>query len=352
MADSMLASNLVAMFDPTYYANPRMLWYTPYVAFPPISVAVTGNTLTVQSTSSSWTGQAPILVTASNGAFAATQTFTLTVVAPPPPVLSPLANLTVTHNQNPLVVNLSATDASGRPVTFSAKILPQGGSTPPITATVAGSQLTLRAAPSFTGTYTAQVTATNGMSSTTTSFTVTVSDVVPQLAAIADQSMAAGQTSLRIPLTASDPDGDPLTLSAAALTPSALAYQLNHDYGFGVYNGSYYANMWGADEKWLTGTGGTWYALLPSGKLYRWTGDFAQTITAANLVASLDPIFYVNPQLLWNAQPPVPPNITAVVQGGVLTLTRPASLTGVFQISVTASDGVSSSVQTFGLTLG
>jgi subtilisin family serine protease len=265
MANSLLASNLVAIFDPSYYADPRQLWYTPYVAYQPVSLTITGNTLTVHSTSATWTGQVPIMLMASNGDSFTTQTFTLTVAAPAPAVKT-------------------------------------------------------IAAP-------------------------------PQLAAIANQSMSAGQLSLNIPLSATDPNGDTVTLTAAVLAPSALAYQLNQQYGFFVYNNSYYTNTWGANEKWLGGNGGSWFALLPNGKLYRWTGDFVTTVTAANLVATLDPMFYTNPQLLWSAQPPVVPAITAVVQGNTLTLSRPSGLKGIYQISVTASDGTSTSVRTFWITL-
>lgn len=293
----------------------------------------------------------PILVTASNGDYAAMQTFTLNVAPPSPPVIAPLANLTVKHSQNPLVVPLSATDPAGRTITFSAQVVPANGQTPPVSATLTGNQLTLSPAASFVGTYTVKVTASDGLTSATTSFSVTVTDVPPQLAAIAAQTMNTGQTSLPVPLSATDADGDALTYTATVLTPSAALYQLQQQLHLGLYNGQYYTNEWGYNEKWLVAQNGTWYGLFPGGLLYRWAGSITQTLQPANLVATLGSIVYTYPQLLWNAQPPVPPSLTVAVQGNQLTLQRPAGLTGVFQIQVTASDGADTATQTFWVTL-
>jgi hypothetical protein len=356
MSTSMLAVNLLGTFDATYYADPRKLWYTAYAPFQPIRLSVVGSQLTVRSTSATWTGTAPILVTASNGAYAATQTFTVTVAQvsslSAPPAIAPLANLTVPHSRNPVVVPLSATDPAGRSITFSAQVAPIGGQLPPISATVVGNQVTLSPAPSFVGTYTVIVTAKDGQMSATASFTVTVTNAPPQLAAIADQTVSTGQTMLQVPLSASDPDGDALTFTATVLTPSAALYQLEQQIKARPYSGqNYYTNTWGYNEKWLMSPDGNWYALLPGGKLYRWAGSMPATLQAANLVAALDPIVYTYPQLLWNAQPPIAPAFTVPVVGDTLTVQRPANLTGVFQVQVTASDGAATSTQTFWLTL-
>jgi hypothetical protein len=356
-AASMQASNLVAMFDPTYYANPMQLWYTPYVAFQPISLTITGNTLAIKATSPTWTGQVPVRVMASNGVSEVTQTFNLSVAAPAaavasPPVLGALPNLTVAHSQNPLLVALSATDPAGRPMTFAAQVLATNGTTPPVTATVTGNQLSLSPAASFAGTYSVVVTVSDGVLSSSAKFMVTVTDTPPQLAAIAPQTMTTGQNSLTVPLSGSDADGDSLTYTATVLTPSAALYQLSQQLGgLHPYNGSYYTNEWGLGEKWLVSSNGTWYGLFPNGNLYRWAGLITTTMTSANLVATLDPSVYTYPPLLWNAQPAVAPPLTLSVQGNQLVVQRPAGLTGVFQVQVAVSDGVSSATQTFYLTL-
>jgi hypothetical protein len=356
VAATLQPANLVAMLSPAYYANPELLWYPQFVPFQPIGLTIAGNQLTVAPTSATWTGSAVIQVTANAGGNSVNQTFTLTVAAatapPAPPVIAALPNLTVKHSQGTLLVALSATDPAGRAITFSAAIAAANGQTPPIGVSVTGTQLSLAPALSFLGTYTVVVTASNGVASATTSFTVTVTDVAAQLAAVAAQSMAAGQTSLTLPLSATDADGDALTYSASVEVPSAAAYQLQQQLGLYQYNGSYYQNLYGDNEKWLVAANGIWYALLPSGQLYRWDATMAQTVQAASLVATFDPIFWTYPQLLLDAPPPVAPAITWAVKGNQLLLQRPAGLTGVFLIQVTATDGaVTSAPQTFLLTL-
>jgi hypothetical protein len=350
VAGSMLPASLVAMFDPSYYANPKQLWYTPYVPLQPVSLSLNGNALTIKATSTTWTGQVSVLVSAGTGAYAATQSFNVTVAAPPP-VLAPLPNLVVAHSNNPVRVALSATDPLGRAITYAAQVQPANGQTPPVTAAVSAGQLTLTAAASYVGSYSVAVTANDGLARSTTTFTVTITNTPPQLAAIAPQSMSTGQNALTVPLSATDAEGDPVTYTATVLTPSASLYQLDQRLQLHLYNGSYYTNEWGLGEKWLVGADGTWYGLLPNGQLYRWAGLITTTMQPANLVATLDPTVYTYPQLLWNAQPPAAPAVTLSVQGNTLTLQRPAGLTGVFAVQVAASDGASSATQVFYLTL-
>jgi len=169
---------------------------------------------------------------------------------------------------------------------------------------------------------------------------------------IGDARMRAkGQTSLTVALPTSDPDNDVLAFQAVAPTPDATAYQLNQLYAFQPANAAYYFNLTGNNDKWLIGKNNIWYVILPTGKLYRWTLSIAQTLTAANLIASLDPGVYVEPRLLWNANPPTPPALTFLFQGNQLTIQRPASLTGVFFVDVTVSDGLLTAKRTIEVTL-
>jgi hypothetical protein len=173
----------------------------------------------------------------------------------------------------------------------------------------------------------------------------------PTLGAIATQTMATGQTSLTVPLSAADADHDVLTYQAAAQTPDATAYQLNQQHGFHPYNGSYYQNLWGQNEKWLVDKNGAWYMLLPTGQIYRWAQTVAATITPANLTATLSPAVYAEPRLLWNAQPPVTPTLTFSFANNQLTIQRHAGLTGVFFIDVSVSDGFTTTKRTFEVVL-
>jgi subtilisin family serine protease len=349
MTATLQHANLVATLSAPYWADPGLLWNAAPAAFPPFTLSISGSQLTVRATAR-WTGSFPVEVTASDGTFYVIRVFTVTA-QDTPPVLAAIADRSMAHSQHHLYVALSATDPDGDPITFSAQVLPSGGQTLPVSVSVQGSQLTVAPAIQFVGTFTVQATASDGALTATRTFHVTVTNSAPQPAAVAPQTMAPGQTSLTVALSATDADGDVVTFSAAALTPDAQAYQLDQQLHLAQYQGSYYTNTWGIGDKWLVGANNVWYGLLPDGRLYRWAGTLAQTLQPANLVATLNPIFYTEPRLLWDAQPPVAPPITATVQGNQLTLTRPAGLHGVFLIQVAANDGAATGTRTFLLRL-
>ena len=129
-------------------------------------------------------------------------------------------------------------------------------------------------------------------------------NAAPVLAAIGNQSLPYGQTTLNVVLNASDADGDSLTYSAQAMTVDGLAqkaYSLDQRLGLHKYaNGSYYLNARGAHEKYVLGNGNALYFILPNGSLYRWGGSIAKS----TLVDTLSSAYYANPALLCSAQTP------------------------------------------------
>ena len=267
-------------------------------------------------------------------------------------MLKPIANITASHGQtDDKIVTLSATDADGDALVCSAQVLPVSGSAPPLNVSVQGTQLTIQPTQPVIGTFTIQVTVSDGAETASGTFTITLTNTPPTLAAIANQTLVAGKTSLTIPLTAADADHDSLTFQTAAAMPSASAYQLEQQDGFKEFNSSYYVNLWGQNEKWLVGNNNVWYMLLPNGNLYRWAQSVATTLVPANLIASLGAAFYAQPALLWNAQPAVSPALTFSFKGNQLTVQRPAGLTGVFFVNVTVGDGFTTTTQTFEVVL-
>lgn len=353
MPDTLTAANLIATLDVSYYNDPTKLWNAPYAGMPPAVFSINGSTLSIRSPAF-WVGTYTIEATASDGHYAIKRSFNVTVSATPvnvPPVLASIPNQTKAHSPSTLTVALSATDANNDPLTYSAQVLPTNGVVPPVTLSLASNQLTIAPALSFVGTFTISASVSDGAASNTKTFTVTVTNVGPTLNTIAPQTMAKDQTSLNVSLPASDADGDALTFLASAQTPDATAYQLNQQYGFKQSNATYYYNLYGLGEKWLIGNNNLWYALLPNGKIQRWTQSITHTMLAANLVATVDPKFYAEPRLLWNAAAPVTPPITFTFSGNQMTIQRPATLTGIFFIDVTVSDGVTAATRTFQLTL-
>jgi subtilisin family serine protease len=167
----------------------------------------------------------------------------------------------------------------------------------------------------------------------------------PTLATIANQTITTGQT-LTLQLSASDPNGLTLSYTATVPTSSSPAYQLKTSLGL-VYAGSYYTNLMGAGEKWISSSSSQWYCLLPDGELRRWAGTWAATLQPTAFVANLGSTYYANPSLLLNATGGSAPATVSVSSGGVLTLKPAAGYVGSFTVQITVSNGTKSVTQSF-----
>ncbi|MGF1580707.1 MAG: Ig-like domain-containing protein [Gemmataceae bacterium] len=68
--------------------------------------------------------------------------------------------------------------------------------------------------------------------------------------------------------------------------------------GIAAFSRSFFQNALGQNERWIRGNQG-WYFITPNGSLHPWRGkpDTAFDVT----IASLDPIYYYRPELLYNA---------------------------------------------------
>lgn len=155
-----------------------------------------------------------------------------------PPVLSAITDQTVDEGKS-LKVSVSASDADGDKINLVISNLPAFGQ---FTDNGNGTG-TISLAPGFAdaGVYAGiKVTATDarGLSDSKT-FVLTVNDVPPAvnnppaLAGISNQTMAEG-TKLNVPLSANDPDGDKITLTATNL-PAFGVFVDNGD-GTGTIN--------------------------------------------------------------------------------------------------------------------
>jgi hypothetical protein len=183
--------------------------------------------VTINSQSGAISGSTPSLagifhvtVTASDGTLAASRAFTWRVDGAPP-VLAAIPNQTSSENTIVSLVT-SATDADGDPLTFSAVGLPPGltiGSS----SGIIGGPLSYSSA----GTYNVTITATDGVATSSQSFTWTVIKVdrPPVLAAIGHLSTLTG-AAVDIQASATDPDGDAVTYSAVGL-PAGVTIDTN-----------------------------------------------------------------------------------------------------------------------------
>lgn len=220
--------------------------------------------------------------------------------------------------------------------------------TVPATATISGNQLTLQPLAGFSGNFTVQVTASDGLLSATRSFTVSVLNyAAPTLNPIAPQTIKTGQTAA-LSLSAANPAGLALSYSASVPAGDPRAYQLKQDLGLLVAT-DYYTDAQGLQEKWLQGKNGSWYMILANGEVRRWGGTLTATMAASALVATLDSSYYVDPSKLWNAQPAVPAVVT--VNGNQLVIRPGTGFVGTFTVSVTLSDGITTSTRSFQVTV-
>jgi hypothetical protein len=171
-------------------------------------------------------------------------------------------------------------------------------------------------------------------------------DIAPTLGIIANQTMRRG-TSKSITLSYGDVDGDPLTLSFQGTNPLFTSQSHLGLYAAGTANNPYHFNLYGKQEKWLKSrVNGNWFAILSNGNLYAFTGNPLNPF--GMLIGSFGPAVYAAPPELTNA---VPVSVNFSLIGNVLTITPPATYTGLIQITVTVSDGFLSASRTFMVTV-
>ncbi|MSU77348.1 MAG: hypothetical protein EXS16_04540 [Gemmataceae bacterium] len=218
------------------------------------------------------------------------------------------------------------------------------------TLSIVGNKLTITAPAGVNDSFTIEVTASDGKASTKQSFAVTAQNTPPVLSAIADKTAIPGSTTI-INLNAIDADGGTLTYSARVVGSFAqIAFQVDQQYG--LYSiGSYHQGVNGYAERWMRGSSGDWFCVLPNGELRRWNGSMADTMKAVNLVATFDVRYYNDPSMIWNAKVANTTALTMTVIGNQLRIVAPAGVSEIYQIEVTASDGNAASQQTFALSV-
>ena len=147
--------------------------------------------------------------------------FNWTVGDPGPIVLLPIPTQTATDGEAySLDTSLHLIDPSGDSLTYSATGLPASLTIDPSTGVIDG---TLAVDESTDSPYTVAVTATDGSSSASDTFTLTVANPLPAIPALADQTNADGETGISLDVSLGVTDEDPtLTFSATGL-PSGLS---------------------------------------------------------------------------------------------------------------------------------
>jgi hypothetical protein len=143
--------------------------------------------------------------------------FCMVPVVNAPPVLAPIGAQAVNVGQ-PVVLLLSASDADGDPLAFSATGLPNGA----LFMDGGNGMASFDWTPPQAGNYAVTFFVSDGTASDSERVVITAGSVnaPPVLAPIGDQSLMVGEM-LTLPITATDPEGGPLAFSAMGLPAGA-----------------------------------------------------------------------------------------------------------------------------------
>ena len=280
-----------------------------------------------------------VSVQASNGAASATQTFAWTIV--PVSVTSPDDQVNV--NGDVVSVQVRRSDADNRPLTYSAVGLPNGLSINSSSGLISG---TLSPTADGGSPYTTTVTATAGSDSASQSFTWTVGPLT--LAALPDRTDVEG-TSVSVPVSASDADGDALTYSASGLPPglsiNAATGLLSGVLGVAASAGGPYAvTVTASDGSNSTSQSFTW-TVTPHLLLAVPT---TQTNAPGDVVSlPLTAVDVANQPATFSAVG-LPPGLSIDSSSGLIsgTLSADADVGSPYFVTVTATEGGYSSSQT------
>ena len=203
------------------------------------------------------------------GTSTATVTVTVASVNDAPAVLSPLpARTDADGSAVTLAIAANFADADGDPLTFSATGLPAGLSIDPVAGIIIGT-ISPNASQQGGGIYTVVVTATDAAgTSATQSFAWTITNPAP--VATNDTITTAEDTPVVIAVLANDtdPDGDPLAITAASATRGTVTIN-----GNGTLTYAPAANFNGTDTISYT---------ISDGQGGSSTASVAVTVTAAN----------------------------------------------------------------------
>jgi hypothetical protein len=128
------------------------------------------------------------------------------------------------------------------------------------------------------------------------------------------------------------------------------AYQLTQSKGLSDPGHNFYFNTRGVDEKYLLGTGNTWFYVLPGGGFYQWGGSLA----SSTLLATFPTTFWTDPNAIVNASPTDVSATYTTVNGngttnGQMSFVSDAIQTfaGTLHVQATVTDGYHSATQSF-----
>src|SRR5690606_10362352 len=113
------------------------------------------------------------------------------------------------------------------------------------------------------------------------------------------------------------------------------AFFIKNTLGLGTQTGNYSFDAFGLQEKWLISSNGEKFFILPTGHIHLYLG--AGPITNNVYVMTVDPSYYHDPSLIFNAQANA---ATASVTDGILTVDPVQDFKGNLIVLIASSDGL------------
>ena len=219
----------------------------------------------------------------------------------------------------------------------------------PIEFSISDDSVTIQRPGQFVESIDVELFVSDGVSSVSEEFVITVANNQLTLAEIENQEMSHQLDRLEIPLSINNPSGESLSFTVDAGWDVSNAHldiveRFSLHPTAGQLQNDYYYNLRGEGEKYLRGNNGRSdkaYFILPSGALHQWNGRIARSPQ----VASLDPKFHADPSLLF--APESTNDVAASVSGSILTIDPAEGMTGRIQVTVGVTNGTSSAERSF-----
>ena len=321
----------------------------------------TGASINASTGTLTWTptesqdGRYTIQVTVSDGTSTDSQSFTITVQeVNSPPILTTISNQTI-QELSKLILNITATDADvpTDTLSYSATNLPTGASINASTGT-----LTWTPTESQDGRYTIQVTVSDGTSTDSQSFTITVQEVnSPPILYLTPNQTIQELSKFTLNITATDTDIPANTLTYGGINlPTGASININT----GTFTWTPAESQDGAHKFQITVSDGTATFYRPliitvqevnsppvlntiSNQTIQKLSTFTLNITATDTDIPTNTLSYSATNL--------PTGASINASTGTLTWTPAESQDGTHTIQVTVSDGTATASQSFTITV-
>ncbi|MGY8770866.1 MAG: S8 family serine peptidase, partial [Pirellulales bacterium] len=257
----------------------------------------------------------------------------------------PIADVDLSGSESEVLINLNTTGGNSNDIVYSVTVDQAAGEADvPVLFEIdqAADKLKLVITEAYHGEFVVEVTAADGQSELTQSFTVNVSNVPVQLESVEDQVLSSWQEILEIDLEVINPDGNGITFEVTAMADSESELtKLDREYDFidddYLVRSNYAFNTQGQGEKYVRSATYQYYYMTSDGtqtELYQWNGSFGNS----SHIATLDQAVFDDPSLLHNASDQLQ-TVEVSIENGQLVLTAPEDYVGMIDVVVSVSDG-------------